>query len=370
MPVCKNAYKVLTPALLKLMIKPKRESFGNKKEMLKFKPMMACLLMAGLCIPMYAKKIQEEEYVIEESGLNVTKITDEGSNSVVGSTSGKNWFKNIFSGTSTIAGSKKSKLQWGTLKTLAVSPDGSEIAYLTRNNDKDNVMVKRSSGSGASTQRTFRDIWDFGWGPDGNLYVSEAIGSDEAKISSIDAHKGSAMRQISSNNFDRNPATKDGNVIFFTRIDKNGPSIWSFNKSTAELVNCARGYQPFPISNEEFYCTRNNKDGNSEIWLVNFVNGQETLIVSDKTKGFSNPSLSPDGEWILMQGNAKSATTKKENLDIFVVKPDGTQLTQLTFHPGSDFCPVWSADGKQIFFISSRGTKKDSYNVWRMNFEL
>lgn len=315
-----------------------------------------------------AKKVQEEEYVVEESGLNVTKITDEEANSVIGATSGKKWLFNAAN--SLVAGSKKAGLQWNTTRTLAVSPDGSEIAYLTRNNDKDNVMIKRSTGSGASTQRTFRDIWDFGWGPDGNLYVSEAVGLGEAKISSVDAHKGSAMRQISSNNYDRNPSTKDGKVIFFTRMEKNGPSIWSFNKETGELVNCARGYQPTPISDEEFLCTRNSKDGNSEIWLVNFINGQETLIVSDKQKGFSNASLSPDGEWILMQGNARSASTKKENLDIFVVKPDGTQLTQLTFHPSPDFCPVWSADGKQIYFISSRGTKKDNFNVWRMNFEL
>ena len=321
-------------------------------------------LLSSIVSNINAKKIQEEEYVVEEAGLNVTKITDEESNSVLGVGSGKSWIRSNFAN-SLIAGCKKSKLQWRTLRTLAVSPDGSEIAYLTRNNDRDNVMIRRASGSGASTQRTFRDIWDFDWGSDGNLYVSEVVDLYEAKISSVDAHKGSAMRQISSNNFDRNPSTLDGKVIFFTRLDKNGPSIWSYNKETGELVNCARGYQASPISNEEFLCTRNSKDGNSEIWLVNFVNGQETLVVSDKTKGFSNASLSPDGEW-----NSKAASTKKENLDIFVIKPDGTQLTQLTFHPSPDFCPEWSADGKQIYFISSRGTKKDNYNVWRMNFEL
>ena len=94
------------------------------------------------------------------------------------------------------------------------------------------------------------------------------------------------------------------------------------------------------------------------------------MIISGKNVGYSNPSLSPDGEWILMQGNAKAPSTKKQNLDLFVVKPDGTQLTQLTYHPGADFCPVWSADGKQIYFISSRGTKNENFNVWRMNFTL
>lgn len=317
----------------------------------------------------YAKKIKNDvEYVMEESGLNVTKITNEEMNSVIGPGAWKSWFGGNLGKTS-LAGSKKGGMQWGPIRTLAVSPDGSEIAYLTRKNKTDNVMVRRSSGAGASTQRTFRHIRDFCWGPDDNLYITDVVDDDHLKIASINAHKGSTMRQLTSNNSDFNPATIDGNVIFFTRSDNNGPAIWSYNKESGELVNCARGYQPTPISDKEFLCTRNSSDGNSEIWLVNFVDGQETLIVADKKMGFSNPSLSPDGQWILMQANTKSAK-KKDNLDLFVIRADGTQLTQLTYHQANDFCPVWSADGKQIFFISSRGNKNEAYNVWRMNFNL
>lgn len=316
---------------------------------------------------MQAKKIVEQDFVAEETGLNVTKITDDEMNSVLGPTSGKIWFTNIAK--AAIGGSKKG-IQWGSARTLAASPDGTEIAYLTRKNKQDNIMVRRSSGSGASTQRTFRNVRDFCWGADGNLYISDEIDSDHNKIVSMDAHKGSTMRQLTSNNVDFNPATLDGNTIFFTRNENNGPSIWSYNKESGELVNCARGYQPYPISEKEFLCTRNSTDGNSEIWLVNYVDGQETLILADKNMGFSNASLSPDGQWILLQANTKSSSTKKQNIDLFVIRADGTQLTQLTYHPANDFCPVWSADGKQIFFISSRGSKDNNYNVWKMNFNL
>lgn len=322
-----------------------------------------------LGVSCFAKKNNSEvEYVMEESGLNVTKITNEEMNSVLGPVAGKTWMWGNL-GKTALAGSKKGGMQWGPIRTLSVSPDGSEIAYLTQKNKTNNVMVRRASGAGASTQRTFRHIRDFCWGPDDNLYITDVVDEDNQKIASINAHKGSTMRQLTSNNVDFNPATKDGNVVFFTRTDNNGPSIWSFNKQTGELVNCARGYQPSPISDKEFLCTRNSSDGNSEIWLVNFVDGQETMIVADKNMGFSNPSLSPDGQWILMQANTKSAK-KKPNLDLFVIKADGTQLTQLTYHQANDFCPVWSADGQQIYFISSRGNKKEAYNVWRMNFNL
>ncbi len=337
--------------------------------MLDFKKLFLVVAAGALCFGAEAKKPQEVEYVIEESGLNVTKITDEALNSVLGATTTRGWFAGRFA-TSFRGGCKKAKYLWAPHRTLAVSKDGSEIAYMTRKNKQDNVMVRRATGAGASTQRTFRNVYDFCWGPDDNLYLSDYVDSDHIKIGAVDAHKGAIMRQLTSNNYDFNPATLDGKTIFFTRVDNNGPMVWSYNIVTGELISCARGFQPTPISAEEFLCTRNSTDGNSEIWLVNYVNGQETLIVSNREQGYTNASLSPDGQWILMQANTKSASTKKQNLDVFVIRPDGTQLTQLTYHPSDDFCPQWSADGKQIYFISSRGTKDNSYNIWRMNFNM
>ena len=86
---------------------------------------------------------------------------------------------------------------------------------------------------------------------------------------------------------------------------------------------------------------------------------------------FITPSLSPDGKWILLAGNTiPNGNMDEENVDIYVVKVDGTNLTQLTYHKGHDICPVWSADGKYIYFLSQRGTEEGNYNIWKMNFNL
>ena len=115
---------------------------------------------------------------------------------------------------------------------------------------------------------------------------------------------------------------------------------------------------------------RNSTAGISEIWLVNYIEGTETLILSDKNRGFTNPVLSPDGQWILCQGNSKSSISKKNNLDIFAVKIDGTGFVQLTYHPADDCCPVWSKDGKYIYFLSTRANKDDYFNIWRIRFDV
>ena len=56
------------------------------------------------------------------------------------------------------------------------------------------------------------------------------------------------------------------------------------------------------------------------------------------------------------------------NTDIFAAKIDGTNLVQLTYHAADDLSPVWSKNGKYIYFISQRGSADGTANIWRMNF--
>lgn len=331
------------------------------------------LLLASVAVVAVAScggpKVQDT-YAPEESGLNVMKLTDESTVSILGpmayySPVGANFAANIY------AGSKKAKYIWSTVRVLDVSPDGTEIAYNAVVNKQSNVLIKKSALQGASTQRTFRNVGDFSWGSDGNLYYADATNTTYSQISSTNAHVGSLIKQLTSNNDDSSPVlTSDGKVLFFTRVDNSGPSIWSLDMETGALTSCARGYSPEPIpgENDKFLCVRNSPAGNSEIWLVDYMKGQETMIASDVERSYSNPALSPDGQWILCQGNAKSNISKKMNLDIFAIRVDGTQTIQLTYHPAYDCCPVWSPDGKYIYFLSTRATKKNAYNVWRMNF--
>ncbi len=308
--------------------------------------------------------------VPEESGLNMLKITDESKNTVLGVVLYGGHIKNSqlsLSGTN-----KQSDVHWNTARPLAVSPDGTEIAYMTRIKGHQNIFVRSTTGSNAATQRTFRHVGDFTWGNDNNLYFIDLL-EDQSKLCSIDAHAGTFMRQLTSNNWDFDPVlSPDGTKVFFTRYDRNtGPSIWSYNLENGQLTNCAPGFHPAGISQDgnEFICVRNSDEGQSEIWRVNYVSGRETVILSDKDRSYTHPAISPDGQWMLVTGNSKSTINKQKNLDIFAVKTDGTSFVQLTYHPGNDCVPQWSADGEYIYFISDRANKDKSFNIWRMSFK-
>lgn len=307
-------------------------------------------------------------YAPEESGLNLMKITDETANTVAGNRS-----NNYFLPTDGMGGCSSAKFSWSTGRLLDVSPDGSELAYVSIMNNQWNVMVRKSGPQGTATQRTFRSVNDFSWGVDDNLYFGDAVDESRIQISSTNAHVGSIMRQLTNNNTDLNPIlSADGKKLYFTRVDRSGAFVWSYDLTNGALTSCCRGYNPYPIGDgsDEFICVRNSSFGTSELWHVNYEKGQETLILTDKNRGFSSPCVSPDGEWILCQGNSKSSISKKNNLDIFVVRKDGTGFIQLTYHPADDCCPVWSEDGRYIYFISSRANDNDAFNIWKMRFDL
>lgn len=313
-----------------------------------------------------------ETYSPEESSLNLVKVTDEANNTVVaGNSFRSNPYVNYTMSTQGICGAEG--FTWGTHSVLDISPDGSQLAYCTRMNGQDNIMIRSASAQGMATQRTFRNVHSFSWGADGKLYFSDINGGNNY-ICCVNALSGSMMDQLTNGSVnDLSPVvSEDGKVVFFTRTTSTGPSIWSINRQNGTLTSCSRGYSPCLIKGNPnaYYCVRNSSSGRSEIWFVDYVKGQESLILSDVNRSFTNPKLSPDGKWIVCVGNSVSNISRQNNLDIFVVRTDGTQLTQLTYHPATDTSPVWAADGRSIYFVSSRANKTNSFNVWRMNFIL
>ena len=72
------------------------------------------------------------------------------------------------------------------------------------------------------------------------------------------------------------------------------------------------------------------------------------------TTGYDNfPVWSPDGDRILFSRLADG------DFDIYTIRPDGTDVRQLTVSSGNDSHPAWSADGEHILFSSSRLGFKD-----------
>jgi Tol biopolymer transport system component len=76
------------------------------------------------------------------------------------------------------------------------------------------------------------------------------------------------------------------------------------------------------------------------------------------TVGYSEPAWSPDGERIVCTGFVAVGVSTSQ---IWSVSYDGTDLIQVTRGKAFNNNPIWSPNGKQLFFLSDRGGSRD---VW------
>lgn len=76
------------------------------------------------------------------------------------------------------------------------------------------------------------------------------------------------------------------------------------------------------------------------------------------------------------RGRIAFVSNRTGNNDIYVMRPDGSGLVNLTNHPASDRLPAWSPDGRKIAFRSNRDGNTEIYvmdsegsNVVRLTFD-
>lgn len=330
------------------------------KAIIKQRYMRKFIITLILLTPQYLLHAQQVDYSIvsvpEESGTDFTQITS--ANDYV---------------CMPIVKRTNNSINWLSNRILDISKDGQSIAYLSYRNNSTNIFIKDISKQGGSTQRTKRsNILDFSYSPNGEYICFSEKRGYENQIFQTSANNGYVCRQITSGNLDYSPVyTSNMNLLFFARQETRGTSIWSYNIENNFLSNYSNGMNPYPIPKEEaFLCTRANSTGKSEIWKINYKNGIEECIVSNPNRSFTSPILSPNGLWILFVGESilRGNGFTYRNTDLFVCKIDGTSMTQLTYHAADDLSPIWSKDGKSIYFISQRGSTDGIANIWKMEF--
>ncbi len=267
----------------------------------------------------------------------------------------------------------RSAIDWFTNRILATTPDGNSLAFLSFRNNTTNIFVKDITKQSGAIQRTNRNgVIDFSYSHDGkNLAFSEKRGKT-TQLFQTDAKNGFTCRQLTTANQDYSPIySNDNKLVFFTRQEARSTSIWAYSLKENYLCSYTQGLNPYPLPNEKAYlCTRFSAEGRGEIWKVNYETSVEECILSSTNHSFTSPILSPDRRWILCVGSTgiPFGNSVFLNTDIYVCRMDGTLLTQLTYHAADDLSPIWSGDGKYIYFVSQRGSAAGTANIWRMSF--
>lgn len=163
----------------------------------------------------------------------------------------------------------------------------------------------------------------------------------------------------------------DGNLIGYSSNPPNveEPQIWTISSTGRLPTQLREGEHPkiSPDGRKILFVRRDKISNCKQIWLMGIDGGEETLLSSATDHNEISPDWSPDGRWIVFTSNESIDLKEKKNFDIWLMKSDGSQRTQLTTNGSHDDCPVWDRSGKIIYFRSNRG---GAWNIWKMYFAL
>ncbi len=209
----------------------------------------------------------------------------------------------------------------GNITAYDVSPDGKKLAFVSR----------------------------------GELFVSDVEGKFIQQVNRNSAERAREIKWLSDNKTLLFNQTLDGYTNWYTiRADSAGtPKQLTTDKrnNRGVVLNKKRTKAVF-IS------------GRDEVRLMDLKTMQSKTIVKDELWGFqnSNPGFSPNDDYVLF--------TAKRNFeeDILVYNMKENKTTNLTYTGITETGPVWSGDGKYIYFTSQR--LKPSYPFGMANAKV
>ncbi len=215
----------------------------------------------------------------------------------------------------------------------ALSPGGDKIAFLSDKAGKFDIYVastlmpkkmrKLVSGqkqSGLEELKWLRP--GITWSPDGKQIAFAAKAGDRDAIHIVNVRNGKIVRS------------------FKPRLD----GVWS----------------PAWSPDGQYIVFMGAKAGRSDLYLLNVYTGEITHVTNDPYSDLE-PAWSPDGEWIAFTSDRGIFKEPVEdilplgnyaNTDIFIIRPDGTGLQQLTFGEYAEKFPAFYHSSDTLLYIS------------------
>ncbi len=195
----------------------------------------------------------------------------------------------------------------GNITYFDVSPDGKKLAFISR----------------------------------GKLFVSDIKGKF---IKEINTDPLEAVQEVKW--------LKNNNSLLYSRSYK-GYYNWFVTSAngkiaTKQITKSSRNNRQITLNNERTKGVYLR--GRNEIYTIDLDSFKNELIVKDELWGFynSDPYFSPDGNYIVYNAY------RDFEADIFAYNLTTKKTLNLTNTKVSEIGPVWSADGKYIYFSSER----------------
>ncbi len=245
------------------------------------------------------------------------------------------------------------------------------VTYLLMRGGQDTSESQAAPIEGTLTQLTSQPgpEWFPSLSPDGDnvVYTNMQTGNWDIYLKRVGGERIFNLTENSPAD-DTQPAfSPDGELIAF-RSERDGGGIFLMG-ATGESVRRLTdfGYNPaWSPDGKEIACAIDEgvrggygRFSSSQLWAVNIATAEKRLVTN---RDSVQPSWSPSGVRIAYWASTETGGQR----DIWTIPAIGGDAIPVTNDAYIDWSPVWSPDGKHIYFASNRG---GSMNLWRVRID-
>ena len=255
------------------------------------------------------------------------------------------------------------------------SPDGRQIVFCTEEITSPTARTSTSAlwvvdaAGGAPRKISDGDGVQATFAPAGDRLVYWAVDTGQRDIFTIPVGGGERVALTSDPAIDWNPRwSADGRSVYFASDRGGAMNIWrlAVDPGSGRAIGAP---EPVTASVTGADQPSLSRDGGRMVFRSAQVSLNPAAVpfdpaterfgpltpIFDRSGSLIPTSVSPDGKWLALW----NVLDPQE--DVFIARPDGSDLRRLTNDAFRDRWPQWSPDGSELAFYSNR---TDSYSIW------